>query len=263
MQSVRARRHLFEFNDSPWAPVALRETVVEALGRTLAWGRILKGLVAPFREFVARTGVDEVLDLCSGAGGPAAILANEIVRMGARPPRFLLTDLHPHAAAWARVRDALPGVVDFVAEPVDATSIPEEIGRGRARVMINALHHFEPELAGTILRSACDRSPGIFIAEGFERRLLGFAPFAAAGIPALLANPILSPRRNLQKALLTWLTPAALAVSTWDGLVSTMRVHSEPELRAMVAPLGSAFTWEYGTYDFAPFGRGYYFFGLR
>jgi hypothetical protein len=110
-----ARRHLFEFNDSPWAPVALRETVIEALGRTLAWGRILEGLVPPFRDFLARSDVDEVLDLCSGAAGPAAILAKEIARSGARPPRFLLTDLHPHPEAWARVRDALPGLVDFVA----------------------------------------------------------------------------------------------------------------------------------------------------
>jgi hypothetical protein len=258
-----ARRHLFEFNDSPWAPVALRETIIEALSRALAWGRILQGLVAPFRDFIARTGVDEVLDLCSGAGGPAAILAGEIARAGARPPRFLLTDLQPHPEAWSQLRSALPGVVDFVAEPVDATQIPERLGRGRARVIINALHHFPPELAGAIVRSACADAPGIFIAEGFERRFLGFAPFAAAGIPALLVNPVLAPRHNLQKALLTWLTPAALAVSLWDGLVSTQRVYREDELRGMVAPLGGKFSWEYGTFDFAPFGRGYYFFGVR
>jgi hypothetical protein len=260
---ARPRRHLFEFNDSPWAPVALRETVVESLSRTLAWGRVLEELVPPFQDFLARAQVDEVLDLCSGAGEPAAILAREIARTGSEPPRFLLTDLQPHLEAWARLRESLPGVVDFVAEPVDATTIPEEVGRGRARVVINALHHFEPDLAGAILRGACDQSPGIFVAEGFERRLLGFLPFVAAGIPAILANPVLSPRRNVEKALFTWLLPVAFVVSTWDGLVSTMRVYSEDELRAMVAPLGDAFTWEYGTYRFAPFGRGYYFFGVR
>lgn len=258
----RARRHLFEFNDSPWAPVALRETVIEALSHTLAWGRILEGLVPPFREFLRRAGVDQVLDLCSGAGGPAAILAEEIARAGAAPPRFLLTDLQPHAEAWARLRGERPDVVDFVAEPVDATRIPQDVGRGRARVVINALHHFEPELAGAILRGACGQSPGVFVAEGFERRLLGFLPFAVAGVPALLLNPLLTPTRKMEKALLTWLTPAAFAVSAWDGLVSTQRVYTERELRAMVAPLGSAFEWEYGTYEFSPLGRGYYFFGV-
>jgi hypothetical protein len=258
-----SRRHLFEFNDSAWAPVALRETVIEALSRTLAWGHILEGLVAPFRGFLEETGAEEVLDLCSGAGGPAAILAVELARAGARPPRFVMTDLQPHPEAWAAMKLAHPGVIDFVPESVDATRIPPGIGRGRARVIINALHHFTPDLAGAILRGACGDSPGVFVAEGFERRPLSFGAFAAAGLPALLANPILSPRRNLQKALLTWVTPAALAASIWDGLVSTLRVYTEGELREMVAPLGDAFAWRYGTYAFAPFGRGYYFHGVR
>ncbi len=257
------RRHLFEFNDSPWAPVSLRETIVEALSRTLAWGRILQGLVQPFADFVARTGATEVLDLCSGAGGPAAILAVELARAGVRPPRFLMTDLQPHPEAWARVRQAHPGVIDFVADPVDATRIPEAVGTGRARVIINALHHFPPGLAGEIVRGACEGSPGVFIAEGFERNPLRFASFALAGLPALYVNPLLAPRHRLEKALLTWLTPAAVAASAWDGVVSTLRVYTEDELRAMVAPLGDAFTWRYGTYGFAPMGRPYYFYGVR
>ena len=257
------RHQLFEFNDSPWAPVALRETIIEALSRTLAWGRMLQGLVGPFGEFVARTGAIEVLDLCSGAGGPAAILATELARAGVRPPRFLMTDLQPNPEAWARVRQAHPGLIDFVSEPVDATRIPPGLGQGRARVIINALHHFPPELAGAIVRGACEDSPGVFIAEGFERSPLRLASLALAGIPALYVNPVLAPRHRLQKALLTWFTPAALAASVWDGVVSTLRIYGEDDLRRMVAPLGPAFTWRYGTYDFAPFGRPYYFYGVR
>lgn len=257
------RRHLFEWNDSRWAPVALRETVIEALSQTLEWGHWLRGLVTPFERFLAATGARDVLDLCSGAGGPAAILARELTRSGARPPRFLLTDLQPHPEAWARLRDDLPGILDFVSEPVDATRIPSELGRGRARVIINALHHFRPELAGAILRGACEGSPGVFVSEGFERNPLGFAPFALAGIPALLVNPLRSPRHRLQKAALTWLTPIALAVSAWDGVVSTLRVYTEAELRAMVAPLGPGFTWTYGTYSVPGGGRPTYFYGVR
>ena len=103
----------------------------------------------------------------------------------------------------------------------------------------------------------------MFIAEGFERNPLRFASFALAGLPALYVNPLLAPRHRLEKALLTWLTPAAIAASVWDGVVSTLRVYSEDELRAMVAPLGDAFTWRYDTYGFAPLGRPYYFYGVR
>jgi hypothetical protein len=72
---------------------------------------------------------------------------------------------------------------------------------------------------------------------------------------------VLARSDRLAKAALTYLTPLALGISAWDGIVSTLRVYSEDELREMVAPLGDAFEWEYGTYRFAPFGKGTYFFG--
>jgi hypothetical protein len=256
-----SRRHLFELNDSPWAPPALREAIIEALSRTLAWGRVLEGLAGPFRQFLHRSGAREVLDLCAGAGGPAAILAAELAKSG-RAPRILLTDLQPHPEAWAALRDAHPGVIDFIAEPVNATHIPAWIGPGRARVIINSFHHFPPALAASILRGACRGAPGVFIAEGFERNPLGLLPFALTGVPALLATPIFTPRRRLQKMLLVWATPVALAASAWDGLVSTLRVYTEEELREMVAPFGDDFEWTYGTWDFPGGGRGYYFYGV-
>jgi hypothetical protein len=42
-----------------------------------------------------------------------------------------------------------------------------------------------------------------------------------------------------------------------------MRVYSEEELRAMVAPLGAATAFTYGTYPIGRLGRGYYFAGQR
>jgi methylase of polypeptide subunit release factors len=61
----------------------VRDSLVESLSRTLSWGRMLRGLVPPVREFLAQSGAREVLDLCSGAGGPASILADEIADTGA------------------------------------------------------------------------------------------------------------------------------------------------------------------------------------
>ncbi len=264
-RSVSRRLHLFELNDSPWAPVALRETVIEALSRTLSWGRILEGLAPPLARFVKDANVREVLDLCAGAGAPAQILVRELERAGLTPPTFLLTDLQPHPKAWRALARAHPGVIEAIETPVDASEIPDAIGRGRARVIINALHHFPPALASSILVGAAKDAPGVFIAEGFERAAvpgLGFAPFALAGLPALFSNPLLAPEHKLQKMALTWLTPIALAASAWDGCVSTVRVYDEAELRRMVAPV-TGMRWTYGTWDFFPGGRGYYFHGVR
>lgn len=253
MQAMRL--HLFERNDTPWAPAALRETIVESLSRTLDWGRVIRGLAPAFAQFLDRTDATEVLDLCSGAGSPAAILADELRRMGRKPPTFVLTDLQPRVESWRRLKARHGDCIDWIAEPIDASRIPKYVLDGRVRVVINALHHFRPELAGAILR---DASNGIFVAEGFERSPSGFAPFAFAGIPSLYVNPLVAPDRNVAKALYTWASPIALAASIWDGLVSTMRVYTESKLRRMVDPTGLA--WCYGTYDFFSRGRGYYFF---
>src|SRR5206468_2727224 len=103
--------------------------------QTLEWGRVLGELVPPFEAFVAAAGVTEILDLGAGAGGPARILAAEIARSGRTPPRFVLTDLHPREDAWEVLRASHPGVIDFVAEPVDATRIPSRISAGKARMI--------------------------------------------------------------------------------------------------------------------------------
>lgn len=256
------RVQAFEFNDSERAPAFVREMVVETLSRSLRWGRIMHDLVGPFSRFLAAAGVNEVLDLCAGAAGPATILASEMARAGRTPPRFLLTDLYPRIDAWEEARAEHPDHIDFVPEPVDATNIPAPLAKGRVRTIINALHHFPPGLAAAILADAVRGSEGVFVSEAFERNPLRFLSFAPAGMLALAANPALTRRDRAAKAALTWLSPLALGISVWDGVVSTLRVYSEAELRAMVAPLGDSFVWEYGYYRFAPLGKGTYFYGV-
>ena len=254
------RLHLFEFNDAAWAPAALREQIVESLSRALSWGGMLRGLASPFAAFLERTGASSVIDLCAGAGGPASILATELRRLGKPPPRFLLTDLYPHVEVWTELRRADPEAIDFVAEPVDATSIPAALCNGQPRSIINALHHLPPALAGQVLREAARDAPGVFVAEGFPRSPLRFLPIAPMGIAAMLANPLLSPRRRAQKLLLL---PLSLACAPWDGFVSTLRVYSEAELREMVAPLGDQLVWSHGTFSFPLGGKGTWFAGVR
>ncbi len=254
------RLQLFEFNDLA-RPAALRDTIVESLSRALDWGRMLEGLVAPLRRFLDEAGADEVLDLCAGAGGPARILAGDLERAGDTRTRIVLTDLYPRVPVWEEAR-ARHRAIDFVAEPVDATAIPDVIARGRARTVINAFHHFPPALATAILEDAVASSSGIFVSEAFDRNPLEFLSFAPAGLPALLAAPIFTRTHRLQKALLAWATPLALLAGTWDGLVSTMRVYREEDIRAMVAPFGSHWRWHFGTYDYWPRGRGHWFYGL-
>jgi hypothetical protein len=256
------RLQLFEFNDLAATPAPLRDTIVETLSRALRWGRMLEGVVPPLREFLAAAGAREILDLCAGAGGPATILAEELARAGGEPPRIVLTDRFPRIEDWRAAQAAFPAVLDHVPEPVDATAIPEAISAGRARTVINAFHHFPPALARAILADAVAHSRGIFVSEAFGRNPLQFLPFGPAGLAALAAAPLLTRRDRLAKALLAWATPIALAAGTWDGLVSTMRIYTEDDLRAMVAPFGGDWRWEFGTYRYPLGGVGQWFYGV-
>jgi len=256
------RTHLFEFNDRDWVPASLRDTIVETLSRSLDWGGFLRPLVPVLDRFLSDAGTREVLDLCAGAAGPAMILSHEAERLGISAPRFLITDLFPRVPIWADARAQRPQNIDFVEEPVDATRIPASLSEGRARVMVNAFHHFQPDLAGAILRDAVDSRAPIFISESFERDPRGAFPWIPIGLPSLFATPLLSPRDRLAKAAWTWLTPIGLAAGTWDTIVSTLRIYSPEDLQEMVAPFGQSYDWSYGTYEYAFGGRGCYFQGV-
>ena len=255
------RVRLFEFNDSSWAPASLREFIMESVTRSLDWGRSLSGLVAPFAEFVATSGAREVLDLGAGFGGPARSLTRAFRRAGQRPPRFVLTDIHPSPAAWQALAAEYPEDITFEASPVDATAIPPAMANGRARIIMNALHHFPPDFARKLFADAVASSSGIFIAEPFERNPLRLSPLMLTAFASFLATPFLARRRRLQKALWILSTLGPLA-ALWDGVVSSLRVYDESELRAMVAPLGDSFVWTYGIHRHGLGGRGYYFCGV-
>ena len=76
----------------------------------------------------------QVLDLCSGAGGPWATL---LPMLQYRKPAVLLTDFYPNPA-----HTTLP----YHPEPVDATAVPATLSG--FRTLFASFHHFRPEQAG-------------------------------------------------------------------------------------------------------------------
>ncbi|MFO0748475.1 MAG: class I SAM-dependent methyltransferase [Myxococcota bacterium] len=254
------RLQLFEFNDAAWAPSALRDLIVDTLGVALERGHLLDGLVAPFARFIEAAGTDRLLDLCAGSGAPARVLLDALSLRG-HHPQLTLTDLHPHGEEWEVLARSRPQQIDHVATPVDATAVDPSLAEGRARVIINALHHFPPSLVSAIFADAVREGRGIFVAESFGRDPRGFLVFADPGLRSLYSSPLRG-RRRLARAALVWATPAALLASLWDGLVSTMRIYTEADLRALVAPFGDAFEWHFGWYPVGRRSRGCWFYGV-
>jgi hypothetical protein len=168
----------------------------------------------------------------------------------------------PQPEAWLALRERFPEAIDFEPAPVDMTQIPAALGGRRPRTIINALHHFPPEVAGALLRGAAEGSSGLFIAEALVRNPARATAVAMTGIPALYLNPLLSSHGRLSKLLWTWPLPLALAAGLWDGAVSSMRAYTEAELREMVRPWSAGWEWTWGEFGYPPWGKGSYFWGV-
>lgn len=259
---VLPRLQLFEIHDLHWVPAAISQSMVEVLGNLMKWGRIVDAFVPALEAFVARAGSAELLELCSGSGQCARLLLDRLKEGTGAVPRIVLTDLRPHPRLWGALCASRRNEMTFIPRSVDATRVREEIGCGRPRLMVNAFHHFAPRLARAVLVDAHRNSDGIFIAENFGRNPLATLPCGFYGIPAAFANPVLTSEWRLAKALLTYVLPLIPLAVVWDGLVSSLRVYSREELLEMTRDLRD-FEWHYGSFRYAPLGRGRYFYGVR
>lgn len=257
-----ARRHLFEFNDESWAPDALRTLIVESLGRTLRWGRMLRGVVDPFISFVREHRIERVLDLASGSGVPVELLIEECLARGETPPKFILTDLYPRPEVWEPLRLKYPTFIDYISKPIDATNVDKSLTeRTDARLIINAFHHLSPSLAESVLRDAIVSQAPMMVVEPFGRDPRAFWRYFPVGLPALLANPLLTSNKRWQQAAMLYATPLGVCAALWDGTVSTLRMYSEPELREMVSKYSDTFVWRWSRHAYPPYGSGTLFFG--
>jgi hypothetical protein len=256
------RFHLFELNEKHWVPSIIRDSVVETVFHTLRRRRVLASMVGPFRDFLRRSGATEVLDLCSGTGGAALMLADEFLRLDIVPPRIILTDLFPRVGLRSEIPDKLSDSVQYWPESMNATQVPKGLADGRPRMIHNGLHHFPPDAARAILEDAVNNSSGIFVSEIFPRGLVHYFHLVLTNFWIVPALPILTSNRRLWKALLFFPVPATPIAVLWDCLVSSLRMYTEAELRHMVAPLGDRFEWVFGTCRYPPAGTATYFYGV-
>lgn len=240
-----SRIHLFEFEDQPWCPALFRNTATDLLAFALNLGGHYACVLPKLEAAMERCGTRNVVDLCSGAGGPWRGLLRANSDRGGEPIRLTLTDRFPNLEAATRLEAAAPGWVTGRRDPVDATALPRDLEG--FRTLFTSFHHFRPEAARAILLDAVNQGRGIGSFEITQRSPLAFllmllaAPLATPFLPLL---PPWSPAR----LLLLPLAPVVALFALWDGLVSCLRTYSPEELRALVASLPDAgYEWDIGT----------------
>lgn len=228
-----SRVHLVEIEDLAGCPAAIRDGALDFLRASQTWIDQTQPVAPVLARLIEATGARRVVDLCSGGGGPLALIAAQLAELGHGVP-FLMTDLYPNEVAFERARAESDGRVDFVKEGIDASRVPPELDG--VRTLFNGFHHFHPELARAVLRDAAEQRQPIAVFELLQRRPLSLLSVTFGAIASLLIGPFTRPFR-IAKLILCWPIPLIPLVVLWDGIVSCLRVYSPDELRGLVADI--------------------------
>lgn len=239
------RRQLVEIEDLPSCPRTVRDGATDYLELVARLGRVSEAVAPILARALAATGTRQIVDLCSGGGGPwPSLLAPLRARLGDEVS-VCLTDLYPNAGAKARQRRAATPEVTAWPVPVDARRVPPELSG--LRTIFTAFHHFPPAEATAILADAVRQRQGIAIFELTARRARTLAAILLGPLLALALAPLVHPPRASRLAL-TFLLPVIPAVILWDGIVSCVRTYTVDEMRGLARDAGGeGYAWEAGT----------------
>ena len=228
------RFHLFEFTDIGWWPQTFRDLLTDFL-------RTFIGLTQPFSRKIDlivkaldESGQSNVVDLCSGTGGPWPHLVQQLRDECGRDIEVLLTDKFPSADSETISSD-IDGV-EYYQYPIDAMNVPEEITG--VRTSFDGFHHFPPEQAKKIIENAISSGQAIVIFEILQRNIWNIIGALTAPIAVFFMGFLTRPV-SFARILFTYVIPIAPIVITWDSLVSQARCYTPEELLIMSDEAGS------------------------
>ena len=238
------RINLSEIHEQVWFPKNLRDHVTDALQSILNWGGIYRPVAARLAQAIKEAEAGQVVDLCSGAGGPWAWLYRTIANQTHLKIGVCLTDKYPNIAAFRKARHESGGAITYSAEPVDATRIPAQIAG--FRTIFSSFHHFSPKEAAAVLQNAVDDRQGIGIFEAAARHPFNILLTFLAPVAAVLITPFMRPFR-WSRLLWTYVIPVIPFVLLIDGILSCLRAYSTTELSQLVSSLsGGNYEWQIG-----------------
>lgn len=239
------RWHIVEFEDLSWFPDAIREGGTDYLKYFLKAVGFYQPVIPLIAEGLEHSGENQLLDLCSGGGGPVEQISEGLSNFLNRKIHIVLSDKFPNTDAFQLISKRSGGTIAFKNFPVDATNVPADL-KG-FRTMFSAVHHFRPPAIKQMLRNAAEQQAGIALFDGGDKNLftiLGIVLFHP--IAFLIGTPFFRPFK-ISRIVFTYLIPLIPITTVWDGCVSILRLYSPQELLQMakeVAPQG--YQWKSG-----------------
>lgn len=229
MRLSQLKVRLTEFEDKNWFPARLRMFMTDYIRATIEFWRPYHCVFPVVSSWLQRYQQKELVDLCSGSGGPLLAFLN-----WQSNPEFiaLLTDKFPPP------EPQLPPSATYHPTSVDAMR-PRDIPPC-ARTLFTALHHFDAPEVLRLLRTACkDRVP-IAAFEVTSLHPMSLLMIAITPVLVLLLTPLLVWENReycWSRLLLTYVVPLVPFFVTVDGIISCLNSHSVASLKRITKRL--------------------------
>ncbi|MCV6605820.1 MAG: hypothetical protein OIF34_10980 [Porticoccaceae bacterium] len=237
------RLHLIEVEDQSWCPDAIRNGITDILRFNLNTGKIYHPIIPLFKSTLEKTGSNQVIDLCSGGGGPWPSLLKALDDNPDLQVHF--TDKYPNTETLDDVAAEFGSRTTVHRESHDATNL--DLNLQGLRTLFTSFHHFTPEGARSILKDAVAKNQAIAIFEFTHRSPLAIFLMLFAFIAVFFVAPFARPFR-WSRLLFTYLIPLLPLTGTFDGIVSCLRTYNPKELQQMIDSLdgSDSYHWEVG-----------------
>jgi hypothetical protein len=238
------RIHLFEIEDLSWCPNAIRETSTDILFGLCNLANIYEMAYEKVAEIIDKTGINAIVDCCSGTGGPIKKLRNYLDQHQKNNVTITLTDKYPNIQSFEKLQKEYPTNIVGITQAVDATAIPSSL-KG-VRTFFSSFHHFKPEWAKQILQDAVNNEAPVAIFESTQRLPMDFVLAFLSPIAAWIILPF-SKRLTFTKFIFTYLIPVSPLVFMWEYFISIFRTYSLCELQALTQKIkADDYYWEFG-----------------
>ena len=229
--------------DSRRCPQSVRGIVTDYIQFGVRKWEMDVEIASLLRGVFERLGVRQVIDLCSGSGGPWIYML-QTIEDDRLSFKVYLTDKYPNVQVFRYARSPFNDRFDYYPKPVNAAHVPKDLSG--FRTIFSGFHHFRPPEARAILRDAVDCQQGIAIFEITQRTPWSILNFMGTAFLMPFFVPFLRPFR-LSRLLWTYLLPVAPVVNLFDSVVSCLRTYSLPELKEMTVSIDAKdYIWQAG-----------------
>jgi hypothetical protein len=225
---LNLRKHLFEFEDLEWFPDTIREGMTDYLRYLITMADFYRPVVPIIIEGMARSGANQIVDLCSGGGGAVEQIQNDLKQLSGSEIKIILTDKYPNTSSYEFIKAKTNGAISFLDESVDAAEVPETL-KG-FRTIFSGFHHFDKGLAKAVLKNAVEAKSGIGIFDGGNKNILAIlAVLVVHPLVFFFFTPFFKPFR-FSRLFFTYIIPIIPLCTVWDGVVSILRLYKPGEL---------------------------------